>query len=160
MDNVTTRIAQSDAPPTDPPHELTAVIEDLQARLTKLEARDTRGLLGKLFGKGTMVALLLAVFLISGTAWAGTYVAFGGGQTSCGLWTTAEEESNINRPQYKQWLWGYLTAYSRWVEVGSGPVSDGDDRGPLAWIDKFCRDNPLERVGVAAERLVYEIKAK
>ena len=48
MDNVTPRIAQADAPPTDPPHELMAVIVDLQARLTKLEARDTRGLLGKL----------------------------------------------------------------------------------------------------------------
>ncbi len=66
MDNMTPREAQADVPSTDPPHELLAAIADLQARLTKLEARDTRGLLGKQLGKNTAVALLLAVFLISG----------------------------------------------------------------------------------------------
>ena len=55
VDEMMPRIAQADAPSTDPPHELMAVIEDLQARLTKLEARDTRGLLGKLSGKSTVV---------------------------------------------------------------------------------------------------------
>jgi len=50
------------------PTDLMDVMKDVQARLTILESRDTRGLLGKLFGKGSAAALLLAVLLISGTA--------------------------------------------------------------------------------------------
>ncbi len=103
MDEMMPRIAQADTPSTDPPHELMAVIEDLQARLTKLEARDTRGLLGKLFGKGTMVALLLAVFLISGTAWAGV---FGHGSVACGSWTAEKEAEGYTRVIFLAWVAG------------------------------------------------------
>ncbi len=117
------------------------------------------GRLGKLFGKGSVAALLLAVFLIGGTAWA-QYTAFGGGSESCGLWTEQKNADNITRLQFTQWLGGYLTAYSQWVEVGSGPVSDGSHAGPAAWLDNYCQENPLERVADAAVQMIYAIKAK
>ena len=43
----------ADVPAVDPPPELMDVIKDVQDRLTKLESRDTRGLLGRLFGRGS-----------------------------------------------------------------------------------------------------------
>ncbi len=46
----------ADVPAVDPPPELMDVIKDVQDRLTKLESRDTRGLLGRLFGKGSAAA--------------------------------------------------------------------------------------------------------
>ena len=150
---------QADVTAVDSPHELVAVIEDLQARLTKLESRDTRGLLGKLFGKGTVAALLIAVLLISGTAWA-QYTAFGGGRESCGRWTEQKNAARGARVQFEQWLGGYLTAYSFWVEKGSGPVSYGDHVGALAWLDNYCQEKPLKNVAYAAERLIYAIRAK
>ena len=159
MDEMMPRITQADAPSTDPPHELMAVIVDLQARVTKLEARDTSGLLGKLFGKSTVAALLLAM-LISGPVWAQQptpYYIYGAGLKSCGHWLEMEKEDEWPRTVLKQWLHGYVTAYDRWVGLGN-PVSDG--QGFVAWIDNYCQDNPLEKVGAAAEQLVYELKVR
>ena len=141
------------------PADLMDVMKDVQARLTKLETRDTRGLLGKLFGKGSAAALLLAVLLISGTAWA-QYTAFGAGRESCGRWTAEQYATRGERDQFLDWLGGYLTAYSQWMEVGSGPVSDSDHFGAIAWIDNYCQEKPLKNVTFGAERLIYAIRAR
>ena len=56
---------------------------------------------------------------------------------------------------------GYLTAYSRWVERGQGPVSDEPDAaGAWGWIDNYCQKTPLDNVAEAAEQLIFAIKAK
>ncbi len=123
------------------------------------ESRDTRGLLGKLFGKGSAAALLLAVFLISGTAWAVDYKVFGIGTQSCGGWTAAKKMKSYPF-DYQTWITGYLTAYSRWAEEGLGPVGNSDANGAWAWIDNYCRDNPLEDVADAAEALILAITVK
>jgi len=139
-------------------------LEDVQARVTKLEARDTRGLLGKLFGKSTMAALVLAVFLISGTAWAQTerrVLVLAPGQQSCGAWLAAKEEGTLKRQIFQVWANGYLTAYSQWEEKGSGPVSSlGDAMGAWTWIDNHCQDNPLDDVYQAAVKLIVAITEK
>jgi len=135
-------------------------MKDVQARLTKLETRDTRGLLGKLFGKSTVAALVIAVFLISGPAWAQYYVSRGLGAASCGKWTSAVALENYTYVAMVQWLNGYLTAYSAWVEGESGPVSKLDTEGLKAWVDNYCRDNPLKSVSTAASKLISTIKAK
>jgi len=165
--------------------ELIGVIHDVQARLTILETRDTRGLLGKLFGKGsdrerqaqrqaqdlgklfgkgTVAAVLLAVFLISGTAWAlqpGEYKIRGSGSQSCGSWTAAKEKGNWDRVVFLSWVGGYLTAYSRWVEKDyRGSVTTSDSEGAWAWVDNYCRDNPLDNVALAASELILALKAK
>ena len=132
------------------------------------ESRDTRGLLGKLFGKGSVAALLLAVFLISGTAWAQYKVTvFGAVRERCVRWTQvknvappAGQRSTTARLQLESWLGGYMTAYSLWVEKGEGPVSEGHHLAAIAWIDNYCHENPLEFVAEAAEQLIFAIKAK
>ena len=138
----------------------------------KLESRDTRGLLGKLFGKGSVAALLLSFLLIGGTAWAASkYTTFGIVGQGCGSWTvqqdnaagrgsTPEYQVAPARLQFQSWLGGYLTAYSHWVENGSGPVSDSVHVGAIAWVDNYCQENPLKHVSQAAEALLYAIKAK
>ena len=112
-----------------------------------------------------LAAVLLAVFLISGTAWA-QFTAFGGGRESCGRWTEVKnvapptgQRSTTARLQFEQWLGGYLTAYSQWVEEGSGPVSDGDHDGAIAWIDTYCQENPLKNVAYAAKQLIHAVRA-
>ena len=57
----------------------------------------------------------------------------------------------------KSWVGGYITAYSRCVEVGSGPVSSGDVVGSWAWINNYCQENPLNKLTTAAELMIYAI---
>jgi len=133
-------------------------MKDMQARLTKLETRDTRGLLGKLFGRGTVAALLLAVFLIGGTAWAQQYTVFGYGTQSCGRWTAEKEKDAVDRDIFHSWVTGYMTAYSKWVEkTQDSPVNSSDPIGAFAWIDNYCKEHPLDNVDGAAEQLIYTI---
>ncbi len=118
------------------------------------------GLLGKLFGKGSAAALLLAVFLISGTAWA-TYNSYGVGNASCGAWTEDKKTEGASYWQKAEWIFGYLTAYSRWVEGPVlGPVGKSDVSGTRAWVDNYCQENPLELVAEAAEQLIGAIEAQ
>ena len=49
---------------------------------------------------------------------------------------------------------------SLWIEVGSGPVNESDIQGAVAWIDNYCRDNPLDSVAKAAHELILAIQAK
>ncbi len=129
-----------------------------------------------------LAAVLLAVFLINGTAWAGAhkdnvqgfwhegrvmtdtsereYMVYGAGKESCGSWTEVKKTDGPSYWQLTQWVTGYLTAYSLWVEDGSGPVSDNSSAyGPIAWVDNYCQENPLKNVAVAAEHLIFAIKA-
>ena len=71
-----------------------------------------------------------------------------------------KEVNGVDRMVFSQWVHGYQTAYSAWVEAGSGPVSKSDPVDALAWVDNYCRDNPLESVSTAAGKLIYAIKAK
>jgi len=150
----------ADVPAVAMPAEIMGAIQQVQDRLTKLESRNTRGLLGRLFGKGSMAAVLLAVFLISGPVWAAKYQVFGFGLESCGAWLSAKETNSLDKTFYHAWIGGYLTAYSLWVEKGSGPVGKIDMPGARAWIDNYCRNNPLKDVAKAAQLLIYAIEAK
>ncbi len=112
--------------------------------------------------KTFMVALLIAVFLISGgTAWAVGFgaVGFGSGNISCGQWTESKEADGSLHKTRKQWVLGYLSAYSRWVDK-SDVVKTNDGYGATAWIDNFCRDNPFEYMNEAAEQLIYALEAR
>ena len=121
--------------------------------------RKPNSLLSRAFGRPAVTGVLLAVFLISGTAWAGEYRIFGAGEKSCGSWIAAEENS-WKQIVLHEWLNGYLTANSLWFESGSGPVSKTDPRGAWAWIDNYCQEKPLESVANAAVELIFAIQAQ
>ena len=53
-----------------------------------------------------------------------------------------------------------MTAYSLWVESGSGPVTESDAYGGVAWIGNYCQETPLDSVAAAAEQLINAILAK
>ena len=150
---------QAGLPTVDLPPEWMAAFTEMQDRLAILERRDACGRFGKLFGAGSVVALLLAAFLISGTAWA--YTGFGSGIKSCENWVTAKEEhyAVAKRARFHGWTSGYLTAYSLWVEQGTGPVSSRNSSvGAWAWIDTYCHNNPTKSVAAAAEQLILSLK--
>ena len=106
-----------------------------------------------------LAAVLLAVFLIGGTAWAGEHRIFGAGENSCGSWNAAAKNS-WRQIVLHEWLNGYLTANSLWLEGGSGPVTKTEPAGAWAWIDNYCQEKPLESVAKAVMELIFAIRAK
>ncbi len=139
--------------------DLLALVRDMQDRLTKLESRDKQGLLGKLFGRGSAAAVLLAVFLISGTAWA-EYSVRGLGIDSCARWTNSMKHDFAKFEHMLSWVNGYVTAYSLFVEDGVGPVTESDLGDAFISIDKYCLDNPSKIIASAAEHFVYELRVE
>ncbi len=62
--------------------------------------RKPNSLLSRAFGRPAVTGVLLAVIMISGTAWAlqpGEYKVFGFGGASCGSWLAAKEEGQFSR---------------------------------------------------------------
>ncbi len=104
-----------------------------------------------------VIALLLSVLLISGTAWA-TF-GFGSGNISCGQWIESKEADGPLHKTREQWVLGYLSAYSRWVDK-SDVVKTNDGYGATVWIDNFCQDNPFKYMSEAAEQLIYALEAR
>ena len=150
---------QAGLPAVDLPPEWMAAFTEMQDRLANLERREAHNRLGKLFGTGSVAALLFAAFLISGTAWA--YTGFGFGIKTCESWVAAKEDhyAAAKRARFHGWTSGYLTAYSLWVEQGAGPVSSRNSSvGAWAWIDTYCNDNPKKSVAAAAEQLILSLK--
>jgi len=139
---------------------LLGIIESTTRQLEGMRAKP--GFFRRVFGgKASAAALVIAVLLIGGTAWAAQYTIRGAGTKSCGSWTAAKEKDGWARVSYHAWVQGYLTAYSLWVEKGSGPVSaETDNDGALAWVDKYCQANPLNDVADAAQIVITAIKAK
>jgi len=119
----------------------------------------------RLFGRltvttGVLLAVIL-VILLSGPALSQeTYMVFGTGTISCGAWTKDRTDASVKSWQAEQWVSGYITAYNFWVEDEGGPVNrlPADGYGPIAWIDNYCQENPLEAVATAAAQMIYAIR--
>jgi len=138
---------------------LISIVESQTRQLEDFRGRP--GFFRRVFGGSSAAALMIAVLLIGGTAWAQyEYKTFGLGIQSCGAWTAAKEEDSAARSRFHNWTNGYLTAVSRWVEYGSGPVNETQIEGAWAWIDNYCQKTPLNVVAEAAEALTFAIKAK
>jgi hypothetical protein len=69
---------------------------------------------------------------------------------------------------HTQWVFGYIVAFNISIAAdlsratGSSPESfdllDGlDNKAIAAWVDNYCRENPLDPVTVAAKKLVDEL---
>ncbi len=80
------------------------------------------------------------------------------GAPTCGAW--------LGRPSVgkKQWLLGYMSGlsiyHSQLRQAPSDPLgrSSGTAKEIYAWMDSYCRDNPLKRVDEGGSRLFEELK--
>ena len=78
------------------------------------------------------------------------------GNDSCGSWTSNRRDRGSQ--VLEGWVLGYVTSANFYGDndgqlgVGSGAA------GMLAWVDKYCADNPLDTVLTASVKLVIELK--
>ena len=89
----------------------------------------------------------------------------GAGRFSCGHWleirATRNQPDDFRFVQAREWISGFVTAYNMYMH-SAGDVADGnyDRDGWYAWIDKYCRENPLKPIFKATERLIEELEQR
>jgi hypothetical protein len=99
-----------------------------------------------------LLLLLLSTSVSRAVDLGSGHTLMGFGNNSCGTWTD-ERRRNVSAGAHS-WVLGFLTAYNLY-EHDAGNVSKGTDaKGLFAWIDNYCRDNPLENLETATVRLI------
>jgi hypothetical protein len=84
---------------------------------------------------------------------------YGAGAKSCGTWL-ADRETPLHHLEL-QWVLGYLTASEQFLGEmrldPTGGLSHTDANAVAAWLDKYCRENPLRPIAFASSNLVLEL---
>jgi hypothetical protein len=102
------------------------------------------------------IATLLLVAAIS-TAQAQERAVIGPASFSCGKWTNTPKRSP-EREVYEKWVLGYLSGVNV-HQTGPDFLRDRDAEGLTAWIDNYCRRNPLHHVNQAVLELLDVLHA-
>ena len=99
--------------------------------------------------------LALASVLMTTAAAAQTYARIGAGTSSCGTWTAARRNMTGANVQNEAWVFGFLSGVG-WVgQNGDNPLQGLDGNAVSAWVDNYCRSNPLKSIGEAAGALAF-----
>jgi hypothetical protein len=89
----------------------------------------------------------------------GSYIVLGQGTVSCGNWTSERKKQRAWTVQ--SWALGYISAVNERAAFGIRDVTDGtDSEGVFAWIDNWCKDNPLENVSRAVSKLTIDLQLR
>jgi hypothetical protein len=105
--------------------------------------------------------ILAAALLISSAAEAADFSFIGTGHSSCGSWTASRRTGQASLPE--QWILGFLSGVGDVSASNANAVGGVTERDPLngvdaqavwAWVDNYCRANPLDKVVRAGEAFV------
>jgi len=80
----------------------------------------------------------------------------GAGQASCGKWI---ESKNIPQRHYqiKQWVLGFISGNNwSWAGTNKIQVKSPDEDAVVAFIDRYCKNNPLQSILYGAMSLIHE----
>jgi hypothetical protein len=102
-----------------------------------------------------LIAAVLALLPFS--AHAGKMI-IGYGNSSCGAWTQAHSSQGSSFG-FDTWLMGYLSGVSVWTD-GADWLVGTDFIGNVAWVTNYCRANPLDTIGTAAQKLVMSLQER
>jgi hypothetical protein len=99
-----------------------------------------------------VLACLLGGLLGHPTNATAAFVAVGAGLDSCATWT-ADRQVPAAGPalQDEQWVVGFLTGIADGGLIDADPMRGVDAQAVWAWIDNYCRANPLDKILRAAE---------
>jgi hypothetical protein len=101
---------------------------------------------------------------------------YGNGAESCAQWTERRQlaaslssqnkgsmdwmAASSNSFMDEQWVYGFASGYFVAHGESRKPLAIKEISGATAWIDDYCRQNPLESVATAARQLVDALKVK
>jgi len=96
-------------------------------------------------------AWALALMISSADA-ADNSVAVGAGVASCVTWTQVRNDpTRTDRDGAEQWVLGYVSGVSAVT-----PLKRAAADGVWAWMDKYCRDHPLDNISEAGVALIRQ----
>lgn len=81
------------------------------------------------------------------------FFVIGAGMKSCGNWTEAVQNPSV-RAQYGSWVLGFLSGSNLQSSSVQGTVTDAE--AAVAFIDEYCKHNPLHQIVWGAAALVQE----
>jgi hypothetical protein len=85
----------------------------------------------------------------------------GQGNVSCGSWLVARKGDELQSSNRIAWVLGYVTAFNQYGSKPVGDVSGGKSTGEImAWLDRYCGQNPNENLYRASAALVDELRQK
>ena len=105
--------------------------------------------------KNILVASVLIVATAGQASAQRAFTSAGEGSVACGKYL----EVRANRGDVSNvvgWTWGYMTAYNQWSTYP--PITDFPaNHTVVAYLDKHCRENPLDTVIQGVVQLVGDI---
>jgi hypothetical protein len=81
---------------------------------------------------------------------------YGSGARSCGTWLEDRGNSILHNTELS-WVLGWLSASSLFSEALGKHLRDTDANAVGAWVDKYCRENPLNNIAAASGALIDEL---
>src|SRR5262245_1846687 len=82
-------------------------------------------------------------------------LGFGVNQT-CGAWLSARAQNGVDAWLFQQWALGYLSGAAIF-SANYNPLRGVDADGVWYWLDKYCREHPLDSVSdIALKAFISE----
>src|SRR5258708_2892720 len=100
------------------------------------------------------LTVALAAMCYSMPASAQTVSLKGAGVDSCGEYLSQRADHRIDS-HYIQWVWGMMSGYNFYATTRhAAQVQYPEGPTVLAYLDKFCRDNPLKTIATGVFGLI------
>jgi hypothetical protein len=114
-------------------------------------------LMGRVLCIATLLLLAAAAMSAAQAQDARTIIQPHPREVSCGRWT--KKGSNAYAA-FQGWVLGFISGINFEKKTHVDFLRGRDRTGLTAWIDKYCRSNPLHPVTQAAEELVKVLQAE
>ena len=82
-----------------------------------------------------------------------------GADVSCGTWTQARQQDRQKPVTYQWWVAGFLSGLEYEGDPSGDPLAGNDIGGITAWIDNYCRENPLKTIADACLELMKLLRS-
>lgn len=106
--------------------------------------------------RAALVGLLIASACQNAAAQRAGYI-IGVGGLSCGKYLEHRQQNYAPQTDlYVNWTWGYLSAYNHFAAQQQVLPPD-DPPSILAYLDKYCRDHPLDKIINGAVALIGDL---
>ncbi|HET7832130.1 MAG TPA: hypothetical protein VFK88_04110 [Gallionella sp.] len=104
-------------------------------------------------------ALAFTLLLFTTSSFAGEIQ--GAGSSTCGAWLQYRGANQYYGELH--WIQGFISSYNQYVYSGKNPngiFGSADSNALAAWMDNYCRANPLDTVYRGTLVLVDELKGR
>jgi hypothetical protein len=86
-------------------------------------------------------------------------LGIGQGANSCWAGTRSHEAKAATQGLYTQWVAGFASGLN-WDTDDPDILTEIDFHGLMAWVDNYCKANPLAKVTTGAAMLVHELRER